>query len=216
MERRTKEGTVELRDVGDEGHKSIRGVAAVYYDGTTDTEFRLWDGAVERIMPGAFDGIEGDDVRALFNHDPNHVLGRQKAGTLSVRSEKDGLHYEITPSDTTTYRDVTTYLARGDVSGSSFSFAIRDDGESRGERWFKDTDRGVDVREITSAKTYDVGPVTFPAYEATQSGVRQARESYERYQSESQRESDEERRQRDKDRQKNVSFTLDTVSFFGQ
>ena len=36
----------------------------------------------EQIMPGFFDGIEADDVRALFNHDPNYVLGRSSAGTL--------------------------------------------------------------------------------------------------------------------------------------
>lgn len=206
MERRTIDARVELRGEGEE--KRIGGLAAVYYDGTDSTEFRLWDGAVERVMPGAFDqAIESDDVRALFNHDPNQVLGRKQAGTLALRSTKHGLDYEIDPGDTTVARDVSEHLRRGDVTGSSFSFRIRGEGETRGERWIEDGDRMV--REVTSAQLYDVGPVTFPAYSGATSGLRsedlaEARSSYEKTTQA------DDRRQRDADlqRQKEIEVTI--------
>ena len=35
------------------------------------------------------------DVRALFNHDPSLVLGRNKSGTLKMKEDSTGLHYEV-------------------------------------------------------------------------------------------------------------------------
>ena len=47
---------------------------------------------LEQIVRGAFrDTIQEDDVRALFNHDPNFVLGRNVAGTLELAEDEDGL-----------------------------------------------------------------------------------------------------------------------------
>lgn len=156
---------VEVRDEGQS--PKIRGYAAVYYDGTPESEYRLWEGAVERIMPGAFDHAlrsEDDDVVALFNHNPSLILGRRQAGTLRLSEDSRGLIYEIDPPDTQVGRDLVASLRRGDVRGSSFMFGVRD------ESWTKDGPR--DVRELRSVTLHDVGPVTFPAYEATSAGVR--------------------------------------------
>lgn len=152
---------------------TITGFAAVYYDpADPGTEYKLWYDTVERIRPGAFTrAIGGDDVRALFNHDPNHVLGRTKAGTLRLFDDAKGVRYEIDPPDTMSGRDTVTVLQRGDVSGSSFSFVPdrvtfeevrQEDGSWRYIRW---------VEDVT---LYDVGPVTFPAYPSTDAaaGVR--------------------------------------------
>jgi len=47
---------------------------------------------VERIKPGAFDGaLKDSDVRALKNHDPNLLLGRETAGTLELSANSRGL-----------------------------------------------------------------------------------------------------------------------------
>lgn len=145
---------------------TIQGYGAVYYDGTAGTEFRLWDGAVERVMPGAFDAVlsKGDDVGGLFNHNPNQVLGRRSAGTMTLSSDAKGLLYNIDPPDTTMSNDVVALIRRGDVRGSSFSFIPVK------QEWR--TENGVDIRELQSVEMQDVGPVTFPAYDNTTTGIR--------------------------------------------
>ena len=150
----------------DDHASSITGYAARHYDGTSATEFKLFDDLVERIMPGTFDRAlsEGDDVRGLFNHDPNQVLGRASAGTLSLKSYTKGLKYTIRPGDTTVARDVVEHIRRGDVSGSSFGFKVTDQS-------FR-TEDGVDIREIKGVELFDVGPVTYPAYTGTTTAVR--------------------------------------------
>lgn len=115
----------------------------------------------EVIKPGAFDGVMQDDVRGLFNHDRNFVLGRTKSGTLRLSIDDEGLRYEIDAPETQTVKDlVLAPMLRGDIDASSFQFKVAHDGE----RWFYDDD-GLLTREITKfARLYDVGPVAFPAY----------------------------------------------------
>ena len=115
----------------------------------------------EVIAPGAFDSVLEDDVRALFNHDPNFVLGRSASGTVRLSVDESGLRYEIDPPDTQTIRDlVLAPMARGDISQSSFAFRIARDGD----QWDEDED-GVIVRTVTRVqRLYDVSPVTYPAY----------------------------------------------------
>ena len=152
-----------------DGAERIVGLAAVYYDGSPGTEFKLFDGLVERIMPGAFDGVLGDDVRGLFNHEPSLVLGRRTADTLSLSATDRGLQYDITPGDTQAGRDTVTSIQRRDVQGSSFSFSMGGDGEAV----FREIGDDLTVREIIRVgRLFDVGPVTFPAYEATSTGLR--------------------------------------------
>lgn len=155
---------LEQREEGESQH--IVGLGAVTYDGTANTEYELWEGGpVERIMPGAFKrAIKEDDVRGLFNHNPDHLLGRTSAGTMKLKTDKAGLNYDITPPESPVGDQVRESIRRGDLSGSSFSFHVTD------ERWKKVDDR--EIREIRGVRLFDVGPVTFPAYEATTTGVR--------------------------------------------
>ena len=153
-------------DTRADGKPVIVGYAAVYYN-TADpgTQFTLWEGGIERIAPGAFDAaIVRDDVRALFNHDPSLLLGRKSAGSLALTADDVGLRYEITPGDTTVARDVAEFIKRGELQGSSFAF------DYEGYSWTKEGD--IDVLTILSVRLYDVGPVTFPAYDATSTGMR--------------------------------------------
>ena len=145
---------------------NIAGYASVFWNDQPSTQYMLYDDLAERIMPGCFDrAIREDDVRALFNHDANCLLGRNTSGTLKLSIDKTGLAYEIdTNSDTSIARDVTGHLRRGDLSGSSFSFIPTD------VSW-REQD-GLVVREINECRLFDVGPVTFPAYESTTSGLR--------------------------------------------
>lgn len=123
----------------------------------------------EVIAPGAFDGVLEDDVRALFNHDDNIILGRTASGSLSIAVDSRGLSYKVTPPDTPTVRDlVLEPMRRGDITQSSFGFNVARGGDD----WEEDDD-GVVVRTITKIKRlWDVSPVVFPAYPDTQVATR--------------------------------------------
>lgn len=157
--------TLETRDGKD---PRVVGYAARYYDpNDPGTQYTLWEGVVERLMPGAFDrAAREDDVRGLFNHDPNQILGRTTAKTMTLTADARGLKYDILPGNTTVGRDVQEHLKRGDVTGSSFAFVTTDE-EFRKEG-------GLTVREIRGLKLYDVGPVTYPAYQSSSAGMRAA------------------------------------------
>ncbi|HBT2489138.1 TPA: HK97 family phage prohead protease [Klebsiella aerogenes] len=128
----------------------------------------LW-GFREIIKPGAFDDVLGDDVRGLFNHDPNFILGRSSSGTLSLSVDDKGLRYDIVAPATQTIRDlVLAPMQRGDINQSSFAFRVARDGE----HWYED-DEGIVIREISRfSRLFDVSPVTYPAYQEADSGVR--------------------------------------------
>lgn len=172
MERRTINKNLAAVSVEERAEESprIRGHGAVFYDGTPATQFELWPGAVERIMPEAFtEAIDRDDVRGLFNHDANMLLGRTSSGTMSLTTDARGLGFSIDPGATSVARDVVEHVRRGDVQGSSFSFVATE------ERWTADDD--IEVREIRGVQLFDVGPVTFPAYPSTDVQARDAKAS---------------------------------------
>jgi len=156
---------IELRSKDAGKGSRIEGYAAVFYDGTEKTEYKLWGKVVERIDKNAFDNVlERDDVRALFNHDPNMLLGRNTAGTLTLTTDDTGLKYDIALPETQVGRDVKTSVERGDLSGSSFSFVPTK------VEWTKDGDK--EIRVIKDVTLKDVGPVTFPAYEGSSAYAR--------------------------------------------
>lgn len=172
IERRfTKPGErVELRADEKEGKRTISGYAAVFYDGTPLTEYELWDDAVERIAPGAFnDVMMSNDCRCLYNHESCKVIGRTKSGTCRLSVDNIGLAYENDMPESSCGKDVYEAIKRGDVTGSSFSFVPSKVLWSQEERGGK----MIDVRTIMEvSELYDVGPVTYPAYEGTSAAVR--------------------------------------------
>lgn len=114
-------------------------------------------GFQERINKGAFDDVLGDDVRAFFNHDPNHLLARSTSGTLRLSTDEEGLKYEFDVPDTTSGRDLLVSMKRGDITQSSFAFTVEDDS------W--ESENGMNIRTIKKVKRlYDVSPVSIPAY----------------------------------------------------
>lgn len=158
-ETRTFMFDIELRD---DDTPTITGHAAMFNQETDiGGMFR------EKIKKGAFsESIGKDDVRALFNHDPNFVLGRNKAGTLKMVEDRKGLAIEISPPDTQQARDLMVSMRRGDISQMSFGFQVQE------ESWRMGEDGESDVRTLKKVRLFDVSPVTFPAYEGTDVAVR--------------------------------------------
>ena len=167
IKKKLNEGDVERRFINtsefrveDEG-KKIVGYAAKFNDLAPE-----YFGFREKIAEGAFTKtIQEADVRALFNHNPDMVLGRNKSGTLTLKEDKTGLFYEITPPDTSFARDLKESISRGDISQSSFGFNIVKD------EWVEDENKGL-IRTIKEVKLFDVSPVTYPWYPTTESSLR--------------------------------------------
>lgn len=162
QETRTTNSKFEVRS-NDDGSVTMVGYAAKF-----NTRSQDLGGFVETIAPGSFTrSLEGGaDVKALFNHDPNIVLGRSTAGTLRLFQDDTGLRYEVDLPNTSAGRDLAVSLQRGDISQSSFAFrTISDD-------WSFDTD-GRELRTLHDLELRDVSPVTYPAYLDTDSGIAQ-------------------------------------------
>lgn len=159
MERRVF-GIEELRAEGEGDERRLSGYAAVF----NSLSEPMW-GMREKIRPGAFAKTLGEaDIRALWNHNSDYVLGRVKTGTLALREDERGLWFEVKPPATTWAGDFLESVRRGDVDQMSFGFeTIRDTWEG---------EEGNQVRTLVEVKLYEVSPVTFPAYTQTEVSLR--------------------------------------------
>lgn len=119
----------------------------------------------EKIVPYAFRNslAENKDIICTFNHNPNYVLGRTSSGTLKLQEDEKGLYYEVQLDERIERHREIKYLAeRGDLNGCSFTFEVRENGES----W------DGNQRSLTELDIYELGPVTIPAYKDTVLGTR--------------------------------------------
>lgn len=160
-QRSLRSGATELRaSDDDDGSGKISGYAALFSVESDDLFF-----GSETIKPGAFTKtLKEADVRALWNHDSNFVLGRNTAGTLELREDSKGLFTEIAPPDTHWANDLKESIRRRDVTQMSFGFrTIRDEWHSKDDKT---------ERHILEVELFDVSPVTFPAYPDTEVAVR--------------------------------------------
>ena len=166
---RLERRSMEVRELRTKDDGKIAGYASVFNEETViGGMFR------EVIKPGAFTRAikEGDDVRALWNHDPNYVLGRTKSGTLTLNEDRKGLWIEIDPPNTQFAHDLMESISRGDVDSMSFAFTADD------EAWNEKKDE-LPLREIKATTLYDISAVTYPAYEGTSVGLRSAESIYQ-------------------------------------
>lgn len=167
LEIRTYCQEVRAAPAAENGALRFEGYAAVFNSFSEDL-----GGFREMILPGAFSNGVNDDVRCLLNHDPNYVLGRNKAGTLKLEQDERGLKFEVTAPDTAWARDLYKSVQRGDIDQCSFGFSVMPDGET-----WRRTPTG-DERILSALRLYDVSIVTYPAYPDTTAGVRSAAEAY--------------------------------------
>lgn len=133
-----------------EGKTTLRGYAARFgsvYDMGWFTE---------EVHRDAFKGADMKDVRVLFNHDPNQILGRTKSGTARVGIDKEGFWYEVDlPESADAVREA---VHRGDIDQSSWGFMLKKD------TWTREKDKDKQHRVLMEVDVvFDASPVTFPA-----------------------------------------------------
>lgn len=133
----------------------IEGYFALY-----ESETELWEGSYEIITKGAFDNTLNNDIRALWNHNTQYVLGRNKSGSIELKTDDKGLFAIIRLPQTQYAEDLYKLIKRGDVDQCSFGFNILNEDleelASGGYRW-----------RINEIDLHEISVVTFPAYEGT-------------------------------------------------
>lgn len=140
----------------------IEGYFALY-----ESETELFAGSYEIITKGAFNNTLNNDIRALWNHNTQYVLGRNSSGSLELKADDKGLFASIKLPKTQYAKDLYELVQRGDVDQCSFGFNIPVGGEeleelaSGGYRW-----------RINEVDLHEVSVVTFPAYENTSVSAR--------------------------------------------
>lgn len=148
------------RSENEEQNTSIEGYAAVF-----NSKTRIGSYFDEVIEPGAFSRSlsENGDVRALFNHDWNNVLGRTKSGTLTLKEDEKGLNFNVELPNTSVARDLSESMARGDINQCSFGFFVTD------EEW----DYSVEpaLRTIKEVELFEISVVSIPAYDDTEASL---------------------------------------------
>ena len=185
-ERRTH--TVEMR-VKDAAYgkktPTIEGYAANFNSLSEDL-----GGFREMLMPGCFkNAISTSDVRALFNHDPNLILGRNTSGTCRLVEDEKGLRFEVDPPETSYASDLQVSMRRGDINQCSFGFKVAEEGDT----WAKDS-AGMWIRSIFNVeRLFDVSPVTYPAYASTSCAVRSMIQKQNDEEAETKRKEEEQR-----------------------
>ena len=146
---------VQTREDGEE--LFIEGYFAVF-----NSVYELWPGATESIAPGAFEDSVSDDVRALYNHNTDIVLGRTSAGTMEIKQDSHGLWGRIRVNrNDSDAMNAYARIARGDITGCSFGFDI-----AAQETDYRD-DGTVHWTITKVAPLYEISPCTFPAYQET-------------------------------------------------
>lgn len=152
---------------------------------TFNTWYRIdsfWEGTfLERTVPGAFKKTlaeRGAQNKILFNHGMDFNIGDKALAIPEEYGErKDSPFLAGQLFDTSYNRDLLPGLRAG-AYGSSFMFEVI------GESWDNEPERsdynpdGIPERTIHEARTFEAGPVTWPANPDATAGLRSGTDWY--------------------------------------
>ncbi|MBJ8204281.1 HK97 family phage prohead protease [Bacillus cereus] len=156
---------LNTRDATEEQPSMITGYAAVF---NSKTSIGGWFDEI--IAPGAFARAlsENGDIRALFNHNWDNVLGRTKSGTLRLEEDAKGLKFEVELPNTSTGRDLAESMSRGDINQCSFGFWVTE------EEWDYNVEPAL--RTVKEVELYEISVVSIPAYDDTEASLVRGKE----------------------------------------
>jgi HK97 family phage prohead protease len=147
--------------------RTLYGTAVPYNSNSLDI-----GGFQERFLPGSVtDTIKSGLIEAWTYHDRTKPLGSQAGGSLRLKEDETGLHYEIDLPDTSYANDLRAMMSDGrkDIGGTSFGFFPEKDNWKR--------ENGTNIREVVKAHLDHISPVVTPAYPATSAALRSAHEA---------------------------------------
>lgn len=158
----------EFRAGEQDGEKHLTGHPAVFSSPTDIAGY-----FEEVIEPGAFDGCDLTDVPFFVNHRDNKIpLARSRNNngnsTMKLSIDLTGLAMDarIDTENNQEARAVYSAVERGDISGMSFSFRVK-------EQSWENLDTRYPTRRIKKiSKVYEVSAVNDPAYEETDISAR--------------------------------------------
>lgn len=162
-----KHCTYLMKDIktreAEDGNPIIAGYFVVF-----DSIYRISAHVTESVAKGAFDESIKSDVRALYNHNSDIILGRTSSDTLRLRQDDIGLYGEvIINKNDTEAMNAYERIKRGDITGCSFGFDIAAE-----EREYNEASDTVHYTITKVNPLYEVSPCVFPAYQSTSIGVR--------------------------------------------
>lgn len=144
---------------------TLEGYAAVF---DTPTRIDSWEGQFdEQISRGAFKRTIGARKPVLqFDHGHDARTGTVPIGAIEeLREDERGLFVRARLFDNPVVEPIRQAIAGGAIDGMSFRFRVND------EAWQRRTG-DVDLRVVREVELYELGPVVFPAYDATSVGMR--------------------------------------------
>lgn len=164
-------------------------------------KFNRWSedlgGFKEIISPGALEGADMSDVRALIDHMPTNIIGRNTAGSLKLEVDDIGLKFRCKLPNTSYARDLMENIRNGNINQCSFAFKVED------EEIDYDEETDMFTRTVKKfAEILDVSVVTYPAYRDTD--VAPAVRSINKIK-------DEAQEKRDKDEREKLKMKLDLI-----
>lgn len=156
--RETRTVTFEMRAATDESKQKVISGYALEFNTLSDD----LGGFRETLSPNCLQNTDLSDVRCLFNHDPNMILGRT-GKNLELTVDQKGLHFTCTLPNRGYADDLYQNIQDGLINQCSFGFVVAEDGAA----WSEDGN-GDYIRTVTNiAEIFDVSPVSIPAYRQT-------------------------------------------------
>lgn len=155
---------LEVRAADDGDGFTLEGYAAVF---DTPTRINSWEGQFdEQLTRGAFTKTLKERTPVMqFDHGHDIATGSVPIAAIEdIREDKQGLYVRARLFDNPRVEPIRQAIAGGAIDGMSFRFRVIR------EEW--DESEEIPVRTIKEVDLFEIGPVVFPAYEATSVGVR--------------------------------------------
>ena len=143
---------------------TLEGYAAVC---DAATRINSWEGNFdEKIQKGAFVRTLKERTPVMqFDHGHDIATGSVPIAAIEeIREDDTGLFVRARMFDNPRVEPIRQAIAGGAIDGMSFRFRVTR------EEWDETGD--IPVRTIREVDLFEIGPVVFPAYEATSVGVR--------------------------------------------